>query len=127
MSIKKFIAFTILTFSGYLIQAQDSTDNVGFKAESPSFENLSIEIKNQIEFYPNPTTDYLIVEIRNSELENVEFEMHSIIGNSVSIQPEEIGRDKFRIDVKRFATGYYFIVVKDDLNRFKEAHKFLKK
>ena len=53
--------------------------------------------------------------------------MHSIIGNNVSIFPEEIGRDKFKIDVKQFATGYYFLVIKDDVNRFKEARKFLKK
>ena len=110
-----------------MLTAQDSANNNAFRAESPNFDDKSIEIKNQIEYYPNPTTDFLIVEIRNSELNNVEFEMHSIIGNNVSIFPEEIGRDKFKIDVKQFATGYYFLVIKDDVNRFKEARKFLKK
>lgn len=126
MLVRKTILFVIMCLSGFMLQAQDSS-SVAFSAESPAFENLALEIKNQIEFYPNPTTDYLIVEIRNSDLGNVEFEMHSIIGNKVHIYPEEIGRDKFKIDVEPFATGYYFIVVKDDNNRFKEAHKFLKK
>lgn len=125
MSIKKTILSVAFCLGFLAAQAQDSTSNVAL--ESPDFDNSLLEIKNQIEIYPNPSVNFLIIEIKNSALERVEFEMRSIIGNKVNVVPEEIGRDKFRINVKDFSTGYYFLVVKDEFTRFKEAHKFLKK
>lgn len=127
MSFKKTILSLIFCIGFVVVQAQDSTSNVNRLIESPDFDNSSLEIKNKVEIYPNPSVNFLIIEIKNSDLDRVEFEMRSIIGNKVTIVPEEIGRDKFRINVKDFSTGYYFLVVKDDFTRFKEAHKFLKK
>lgn len=125
MTIKKTILFVALAFGLVVSRAQDSSSSTS--VESPEFSNSVIEIKNQIEIYPNPSVNFLVIEIKNSELERVEFEMRSIIGNKVHIIPEEIGRNKYRINVKDFSTGYYFLVVKDEFTRFKEAHKFLKK
>ena len=125
MTIKKTILLLALAFGLFVARAQDSTSSTS--VESPKFENSVVEIKNQIEIYPNPSVNFLVIEIKNSELERVEFEMRSIIGNKVHIVPEEIGRNKYRINVKDFSTGYYFLVVKDEFTRFKEAHKFLKK
>ena len=34
--------------------------------------------QNEIELYPNPTVDFLIVEIKNSEMKNVEFLIRSL-------------------------------------------------
>ncbi len=125
MKCKATILILVLSVFSLVGMAQDSTSNV--VVEAPEFENTLIEVKNQVEIYPNPSVNFLIIEIKNSELERVEFEMRSIIGNKVKIVPEEIGRDKFRINVKDFSTGYYFIIVKDEFTRFKEAYKFLKK
>ncbi len=83
--------------------------------------------QNKIELYPNPAVDYLIVEISNSSISNAEFELHSIIGNKIIIQPEKIGVSRYRIPLKNLVSGYYFLVVKDDFSRFKKAYKFLKK
>ena len=74
----------------------------------------SLTVKNKIEVYPNPAVEFLIVQISNSEMENVEFEMYSLIGNKIVIKPEQIGTDKYRISVKDFSSGYYFILVKDE-------------
>jgi hypothetical protein len=98
-----------------------------FSTEQNSFGNKDLQILNKVEIYPNPSVKYLIVEIKNSELYNVEFEMRSIIGNKLNVMPENIGNDKYRFNVKQFAPGYYFIVIKDDNSQFKQAHKFLKK
>lgn len=125
MTIKKTILLITLAFGLVVARAQDSSSSTS--VESPEFPNSVIEIKNQIDIYPNPSVNFLVIEIKNSELERVEFEMRSIIGNKVNIIPEEIGRNKYRINVKHFSTGYYFLVVKDEFTRFKEAHKFLKK
>ena len=82
--------------------------------------------ENIIDVYPNPAVEYIQVQITNSTLENIEFELHSIIGNMMSIEVIDLGQGKYRIPVKNFATGYYFVVVKDEEMRFKRAYKFLK-
>lgn len=81
---------------------------------------------NKIELYPNPAVEYVVVNIQQSTLKNTEFELHSIIGNEIQIFPEELGSGKFKIPLKDFASGYYFLVVKDEVSRFKQAYKFLK-
>ncbi|MFY0599511.1 MAG: T9SS type A sorting domain-containing protein [Cyclobacteriaceae bacterium] len=83
-------------------------------------------VTNKIELYPNPAVDFVVVSISQSTLKKVEFELHSIIGNEIKIHPEEMGNGKFKIPLKDFASGYYFIVVKDEVSRFKQAYKFLK-
>jgi hypothetical protein len=125
LTIKKTILLIVLAFGLFAVRAQDSSSSTS--VESPEFLNSVVEIKNQLDIYPNPSVNFLVIEIKNSELERVEFEMRSIIGNKVNIVPEEIGINKYRINVKDFSTGYYFLVVKDEFTRFKEAHKFLKK
>lgn len=105
--------------------AQEANDNV-VSAET-AFYNHNVDLnKNRIELYPNPAVDYIVVHIDNSTLENAEFELHSLIGNEIKIEAEEIGNGRYRIPVKNYATGYYFIVVKDENTRFKKAFRFLK-
>ena len=116
------ISFALVMSVGAL--AQDS-DSDAVNPES-SFLYQDVNLNNRIELYPNPAVEYLIVEISNSTLQNTEFELHSIIGNEIQIKPEEMGNGRFRIPVKEFATGYYFLVVKDEVSRFKKAYKFLK-
>ncbi|MEL7148029.1 MAG: T9SS type A sorting domain-containing protein [Bacteroidota bacterium] len=88
--------------------------------------NSSLSLKNKVEVYPNPAVEFLIVEIKNSDLQSVQFEMYSLIGNKVTIQPQEIAQDKYKISVKGFTSGYYFLRIKDEKNRFEKALKFLK-
>lgn len=118
------IGFSLLILGGGVVFAQTADDKS--VAESAFKQTPSLELKNQVEIYPNPAAEFLIVEIKDSDLANVEFEMHSIIGNIIKIEPEEIARDTYKISVKSFNTGYYFLIVKDDYTRFKKAIKFLK-
>lgn len=118
------IGFSLLFVGGGAVFAQTADDKS--VAESAFKQTPSLELKNQVEIYPNPAAEFLIVEIKDSDLANVEFEMHSIIGNTIKIEPEEIARDTYKISVKSFNTGYYFLIVKDDYTRFKKAIKFLK-
>jgi hypothetical protein len=86
-------------------------------------ENLSQEGK--ISIYPNPAVEYVVVEF-DASLKHVQFELNSMIGNKIAIEPEELGFGKYRIPLKDFATGYYFLIVHDEEARFKKAYKFLK-
>lgn len=116
------VAFSLLlSFTG-LAQTNDG------ESVSPeiNFPNQALTVENKIEVYPNPAAEFIIVEFENSSLENVAFEMHSIIGNRIEISYETLAYNKYRIPVKDLASGYYFLVVKDELSRFKKAYKFLK-
>lgn len=108
------------------VYAQDR-GGTGLLSDLTQFEINSLEVINKIETYPNPSVEFLIVEIKNSQLNNVEFELRSIIGNKLNVIPENIGFNKFRFNVKQIPPGYYFIVVKDDNSQFRKAHKILKK
>jgi len=95
--------------------------------EAPNFVDKNIVTTNHIEIYPNPVEDYLTIFIENSTLENVELEMYNIIGNSVNIEYEKVNEHNYRIKVKEFNPGYYFVVVKDPSKRFNKSFKFQKK
>lgn len=79
----------------------------------------------KISIYPNPAVEYIVIELDQS-LNNASFELNSMIGNRILVEPEELGFGKYRITLKDFATGYYFLVVKDEATRFNKAIKFLK-
>ncbi|MEM7548262.1 MAG: T9SS type A sorting domain-containing protein [Bacteroidota bacterium] len=88
---------------------------------------FSEPIENEIEIYPNPSTVNLFVKIQQSTLENVEFEIHSIIGNEIKVPFEEIKEGVYRIAINELNNGYYFVVVKDESQRFKQSYKFWKR
>lgn len=94
-------------------------------SEDPPFSEEGFQ-RNIIDIYPNPAVHFLIVNVKNSTLENTELEIHSIIGNQMPINVLDLGKGKYLISVENFATGYYFLVVKDEKTRFKQAYKFLK-
>ncbi|MEQ9231328.1 MAG: T9SS type A sorting domain-containing protein [Cyclobacteriaceae bacterium] len=107
----------ILAFSAVSQEASERAPENAF---------ASVIQENKIDIYPNPAVEFLVIQVSNSTLENIEFELHSIIGNQMSINVQDLGQGKFRIPVENFATGYYFVVVKDEEMRFKRAYKFLK-
>ena len=82
--------------------------------------------ENVIEFYPNPATTHLNVDIVHSSLKKVEFKVHSIIGNKMKISVQDMGNGKYKIPVEGFATGYYFLIITEEESRFKKAYRFSK-
>lgn len=92
-------------------------------------QNLSSSTFNdqdlEISVYPNPAVEYLMVQL-DQDVNNAYFELTSMIGNKLLIRPESAGNGKYKIPVKQLATGYYFLIVKSDEQRFKKAKKFLK-
>ena len=81
----------------------------------------------QVDIYPNPAIDFLTVDLSDANTRSVTFELRSMIGNRILIRPEYIGYNKYRISLKDYATGYYFLIVRDERIRFKKAFKFLKR
>lgn len=127
MSFKKTIlhlACLLLSISSY---GQNLGESVVFADEDLLAQVDPVDVKNKIEVYPNPSIDFIIVHIQNSDLENATFKLHSIIGNTVDIEAEIINKDKFKIDLKQYPSGYYFLIIEDQDAAYKEAYKFLKK
>ena len=116
---KRFTAILIFLIGSFTLVAQD-------QAESLIEDGPSLIVSNKIEVYPNPAVEYIIVEIEAGNLVDTRFEIHSLLGMQMTIAPEELGLGKYRIPVKEFSRGYYFVVVRDDQTRFKKAFKFLK-
>lgn len=96
---------------------------LGFSSFSQ--DGLKDDDQTKISIYPNPAVEFLVVQI-DGDIDDPEFELNSMIGNKLTIKPEEVGIGKYKIQVKDLATGYYFLVVKDEEKRFKKAFKFLK-
>ena len=117
------VAVLFISGAGF---AQDRNNNNNFQDNS-FFNNPDLNNVNMVELFPNPTVKYLFVEIQNSNLEQVEFEMHSIIGTKIKVVLEEISSNKFRISVEELNPGYYFLVINDTGTRFNQAFKFVKR
>lgn len=97
---------------------------VCFASYSQDVSNTS-QLDLTVRVYPNPVSDILMIQFEDASSETL-FELNSMIGNRVNIVPEKIANGKYKIPVKNLATGYYFLIVKDQKRRFNKAIKFLK-
>lgn len=120
MQLKRKIILVLSIALTYQVFAQDNFAKSPF--QNPSDQNIA-----QIELFPNPAVDFVVVQISNNELRNPEIELRSMIGNRVNVDIEKISTNKYRVPLKDFASGYYFLIVKDEYSRFKKAIKFLKR
>jgi len=121
---QRFNILILLLCFGFVAAAQD-TSGVAM-AEQDITVREEILNSNKIELYPNPAVDFLIVQISNSSLENAKFEIRSLLGTQMTVTSEDLGGGRYRFPVKDFSTGYYFVVVEDEKQRFKKAFRFLK-
>jgi hypothetical protein len=112
---------TILTFACLLTLGTHAQ-----MADNPVDFQVVVQTQPKIDIYPNPAVDYLQVQVDFPSAVKIQFELHSIIGNQMIIQVEDLGGGRYRIPVKEFASGYYFLIIKDEGTRFKKAFKFLK-
>jgi len=122
MSFVKYFLLFCGMIQVYFSLAQNTINGAQTEGQiSPNnFEEVNI-----IGIYPNPATDYIIVEIKQLELQNARFVLTSMIGNEIEITQEALGEDKFRIGLVGYPTGFYFLVIEDDPSQFKKAFKFL--
>ena len=114
---KKVILLSVFVLVGFYSSAQ--------YVLARTDQSMQVDVK--VDIYPNPATDYLTVELSQTSSQNVTFELRSMIGTVIRISPEKIGYNQYRIPLKEYATGYYFLIVQDERIRFKKAFKFLKR
>jgi len=87
------------------------------------------ELKNEFKFdiYPNPASEFVILESNTKNIQDFNFQIHSIIGNKINVSSNIVSNNKIKFSVKEISNGYYFIIVANDKSKYKKALKFLKK
>lgn len=117
-----YLVWTLL-FSVTYAQVSDD-DNT--PPESPTFAHKELSSKNIIELYPNPVTEFVTVNIKNSTFDKVEFELYNIIGNKLNVQVEETGYHRYKLNLKELNSGYYLLIIKDPGKKLNKSFKFQK-
>ncbi len=115
---------------GFLFAGTCAFAQEGNNSQDPDEQDIIVQDfldkANRIDIYPNPAQEYLIVQITNSNVQDLKFEIRSLLGQEMIVVPEDLGNGKYRFPVKDFAVGYYFVIVKDTQGIINVANKFLK-
>lgn len=128
MKIIRPLVFLILIFSFALTLYGQKVASSDKKGEQNAEVKLNLENKTEfVEIFPNPATEFLNINLKDSEFQNVNFELYDIIGNKVDVKAQELAADKYRIPVEKLHMGYYVLIVTDTPTRYKKAFKFSKK
>lgn len=118
------LTFLLVVTQIGISSGQDKTiDN---KSELPKMKTESLQLSAEIDLYPNPATDYINVAIKDSRLKDVTFEMYNIIGNKLDVDLAQTSSNNYKINIENFNSGYYLLIVKDQVARFNKAFKFRK-
>ena len=83
--------------------------------------------KVKVEIFPNPTSDFLNVDLSKLDLQKPQLEIRSIIGTKMQVVVEENGVKRYKVDVQSFPRGYYLVIVRDDRSKFQQTIRFSKK
>ena len=79
--------------------AQESNKGKGYIGENNDLIQRPLDLKQIVEFYPNPAIDFLNIDIKSEDLVQIEFEVYDIIGNAIKVYPEKLSRNKYRVPV----------------------------
>ena len=105
---------------------------VGMRAQTQDPQGLSASNDNKVkvEVFPNPTTNYLTVDLSKLSLRDPKIEIRNIIGSKMVARTEKvggIGSKQYRVDVQDYPRGYYLVLVRDDQSQFQQTVRFSKK
>ncbi len=79
-----------------------------------STSNQEIQNQNEFEIYPNPTSDYLYIDLKDISTNNLSYSISTIDGKVIF--SEEINESNFSLDVKDLSSGVYIIQIKNQDN-----------
>ena len=104
---------------------------IGFQAKAQSQDPQGLSAVNdrkiKVEVFPNPTTNYLTVDLSKLNLKDPKIEIRNIIGSKMVARTEKLGGKQYRVDVQDYPRGYYLVLVRDDQSQFQQTVRFSKK
>ncbi len=117
-------AFNILILAFLLATA---ISGFGQSTELSPFYAERNQVDRLVQLYPNPASDYLTVKLQTPDAATVKLAMHSVIGNELQLEREQVDNYEIRLRVKDLPTGYYFLSIKEENSGLKASYKFLKR
>lgn len=81
----------------------------------------------KINFYPNPATEILNVEVSSGAIDRNSVEIFNIIGNKIEVSIEQVSGSELRINIDKLTPGYYLLAVRSQNARTSQSYKFLKR
>ncbi len=91
---------------------------------NPTLSSTEFSVENEIKVYPNPASNYVIINFPKV-LNSVQIEMTDIFGKIVFSKDEKSISNEFKMDIKEFSDGIYFINITS--NNLKQTYKVLVK
>ena len=108
------------------VVAVNSSNYVVWKLDSDSTASISqLELNSMLKVYPNPTTDYVTVNLANNNVlnfDNLTFSVSDI--NGKLILTKSLSETDHKIDLNNLTSGTYLLTVKG--NDFSATQKIIK-
>ncbi len=106
----------MVTLNGKVImKAEDADGLYGYELwlYEPEFEPVSISTieHQQLDVFPNPADDFVLIKTGIGRLENAELLLYDINGNI--IYQEMMPSIEMNLDVSNYAEGMYMLQIKD--------------
>lgn len=123
----------VIVTSDFVLTSPDGSgwnltvDNSGnFSVTSISIPNKSTEITSdyEVNIYPNPTDDLLIVKIDDQIIQMVDIEIYNLTGKMIFMK--NFKSNTFEINTSDLSTGTYLIKLKDQEGNLLKTEMFVK-
>lgn len=116
-------AKSIIAFALFLISLTASAQSQALVANGGTDPSEKVKV----DVFPNPTSDFLNIDLSKLNLQKPQLEIRSIIGTKMSVTVEGNGPKMYKVDVQSFPRGYYLVLVRDDRSKFQQTIRFSKK
>ena len=105
---------------GYILTQgfHQSTYEISTATETPLGNEINITV------YPNPTTDYLKLESKQSDLKGMQYQILDMKG--ILLEKTDFFNDIERLDFSTYSSGIYFLTIKQD-NQVIKSFRIIKK
>ncbi len=116
-----YLLILVVSFSTSVGWAQN-TEEIASLPERNVFDPTE-----SFQVFPNPTVDYIHIKNEQVDMHLLKLSLHNIIGNEMPVDVEVVDEHEIKVKVKDMPPGYYLIVLKDELSKFRGTYKFLKR
>lgn len=88
-------------------------------------DKISVNVLQGIEVYPTPATDFIKIKFEETPDSEVKIQLISFIGNKMEANLEKLESNEYKINLRAFPAGHYYILVTQGESKFMK--KFIKR
>ncbi len=105
------------------ITVDDNANYVAVYDIATGIKNNTLDV--DVSLYPNPTNDVINIAVVSSKKINGTISIVNILGQALEQRVVNASTSNFQFDVSTFATGSYFISLRDEESNTQEIYKFI--